>query len=168
MEMLRSMSPNSQLTRPPPAQPQDNADRYSYHERPQAEQRSTRTTTPKISSVSRQTHSKPSAHKMEALSAHNERKARPLSLRAPSKTTFKSATKKKAPHSKKNPAISSTNAHPQRTPKCGFCLVNGYLYCGGQSVLLDTLIEQNQKQKKAKVRRTKPHHGHGTRQRLRH
>lgn len=56
---------------------------------------------------------------------------------------IKKEIKTKLPQVKsKNRAIRDQGS---RGPRCGFCLVNGYLYCGDQGVSLENLIEQNQK-----------------------
>ena len=60
----------------------------------------------------------------------------------------KTAAAQKAASSK---AKRSSANQSRPAPKCGFCLVNGYLYCGNQGVSLDSLIKQNRMQKNKKT-----------------
>ena len=164
MEMLRSMNSGAQSTKSPAPQYQDNADRYSTHEKSHAEQQLVRRITPDRTMarpVSRPKHIEPSPYPIAAKAVTREKKAHPSTFRATSQPVVKTPLKKRALRARKSLSYSSSQAH--RTPKCGFCLVDGYLHCGDQGVALETLIKQDQRQKKLKNSRPRKHSRHPAR-----
>lgn len=67
--------------------------------------------------------------------------------RVVTQSTYRSKIKKPKHHIKSRKASSAVS---KQSPRCGFCTHDGLVFCGGQSVTLASLIEQDRKQRKHK------------------
>lgn len=74
-------------------------------------------------------------------------------VRRPRKSASHKTKIKAGVRSRKSAAVESP-VKPQKSassgPRCGFCLVDGYVYCSGQGVSLRQLIEQDRRQRGTK------------------
>lgn len=74
-------------------------------------------------------------------------------VRRPRKSASHKTKIKAGVRSRKSAAV-ETPVQPQKSagggPRCGFCLVDGYVYCSGQGVSLRQLIEQDRRQRGTK------------------
>ena len=108
----------------------------------------------------------PTAHKTEAPS----KQSKPIAM-AKAKAPKLKATKIAKPSNTTNlKQANPNNPSPKRgvsKPRCGFCLVNGILYCGDQGVSIENLINQHKaqisdkrkKHEKKKARKSKDAQG---------
>lgn len=160
MEMLRSMSPpSSNQTNSRSYQPAVDTDSYAYKAGVKAQPDNSPNSLPHINKPQPYMRTPTETRPPRIAQSTNKTASnqRLKSSNQPSKT-HQSAKIKNTTKSAKTPTSSpqtrKVDEQVKRKPKCGFCLVNGYLYCGDQGVSLEKLIQQNQQQNATK--RQKP------------
>lgn len=148
LELLRSHSPTA-----PTSSTSGTRSRYldsdpGYRYQPTVPPKPRRA--PIESETARPRYTAPSHNEPSQLRTVSDERARDVVRRPVSGKRASHNTNIKAGTRPRKSAAVEVPVKPQKSagtgPRCGFCLVNGYVYCGGQSVSLRQLVEQDRRE----------------------